>query len=239
MAKVRLDRFLANAGLGTRTEVKKYIKEANITVNHQVAKKPEEKVNPDSDRICFNNQPVLYQQYGYYMLHKPAGYLTATKDGKEKTVMELLGDVPVPGYFPVGRLDKDTEGLLLITNDGVLAHNLLAPGKHVDKTYYVRVAGKLTTADAALFLAGVDIGDEKKTKPARLKLICSDTAVSEAELTIQEGRYHQIKRMFAAAGKKVIYLKRLSMGSLVLDPTLKKGTARPLTEEEIKELQKR
>lgn len=238
MAVMRLDKFLANAGIGTRTQVKQYIKKSQVTVNGQCAKRPEEKIENEKDLVCFQGNPVAYAAYGYYMLHKPAGYLSATEDPKEPTVMELLRDLPAEGFFPVGRLDKDTEGLLLITNDGGLAHDLLSPKKHVDKTYYAKVAGRVTKEDVRLFEKGVDIGDEKHTMPAFLR-VKSSGEISEVELTIQEGRFHQVKRMFEAVGKKVIYLKRISMGNLKLDENLEKGQVRLLTEEEVKELQKR
>ena len=169
------------------------------------------------------------------MLHKPAGVVSATTDKKEKTVLDLLTVQKRKDLFPVGRLDKDTEGLLLITNDGALAHRLLAPGKHVDKVYFARVEGTVTEADVFAFSQGLDIGDPELTLPAELKIQSSDT-VSEILLTIQEGRFHQVKRMFEAVGKKVIYLKRLSMGTLCLDEDLPKGAFRALTEQEIKEL---
>lgn len=232
---IRLDKYLADMGIGTRTEVKKFIRSGRIQVDGRIEKKPELKVDTATQQIAFDNTPVVYQEYEYYMLHKPAGVVSATTDKKEKTVLDLLTVQKRKDLFPVGRLDKDTEGLLLITNDGALAHRLLAPGKHVDKVYFARVEGTVTEADVFAFSQGLDIGDPELTLPAELKIQSSDT-VSEILLTIQEGRFHQVKRMFEAVGKKVIYLKRLSMGTLCLDEDLPKGAFRALTEQEIKEL---
>ena len=167
------------------------------------------------------------------MLNKPAGVISATEDAAARTVLDLIATKKRKDLFPVGRLDKDTEGLLLITNDGELAHRLLSPKKHVDKVYFARIAGRVTEEDREAFAIGVDIGDEKLTLPAELRILCSDE-VSEIELTIREGRFHQVKRMFEAVGKEVIYLKRLSMGQLVLDDSLNVGAYRELTKEELK-----
>lgn len=233
---IRLDKYLADMGIGTRTEVKKFIRSGRIQIDGRIEKKPEAKVDTSSQQITFDNTLVVYQEYEYYMLHKPAGVVSATTDKKEKTVLDLLSVQKRKDLFPVGRLDKDTEGLLLITNDGVLAHRLLAPGKHVDKVYFARVEGTVTEADVLAFSQGLDIGDPELTLPAKLEIQSSGTTVSEILLTIQEGRFHQVKRMFEAVGKKVIYLKRLSMGTLCLDEDLPKGAFRALTEQEIKEL---
>ena len=233
---IRLDKYLADMGIGTRTEVKKFIRSGRIQIDGRIEKKPEAKVDTSSQQITFDNTLVVYQEYEYYMLHKPAGVVSATTDKKEKTVLDLLTVQKRKDLFPVGRLDKDTEGLLLITNDGVLAHRLLAPGKHVDKVYFARVEGTVTEADVLAFSQGLDIGDPELTLPAKLEIQSSGTTVSEILLTIQEGRFHQVKRMFEAVGKKVIYLKRLSMGTLCLDEDLPKGAFRALTEQEIKEL---
>lgn len=233
---IRLDKYLADMGIGTRTEVKKFIRSGRIQIDGRTERKPEAKVNTSSQQITFDNTLVVYQEYEYYMLNKPAGVVSATTDKKEKTVLDLLTVQKRKDLFPVGRLDKDTEGLLLITNDGALAHRLLAPGKHVDKVYFARVEGEVTEADVHAFSQGLDIGDPELTLPAKLEIQSSGTTVSEILLTIQEGRFHQVKRMFEAVGKKVIYLKRLSMGTLCLDETLPKGAFRALTEQEIKEL---
>lgn len=233
---IRLDKYLADMGIGTRTEVKKFIRSGRIQIDGRTERKPEAKVNTSSQQITFDNTLVVYQEYEYYMLNKPAGVVSATTDKKEKTVLDLLTVQKRKDLFPVGRLDKDTEGLLLITNDGALAHRLLAPGKHVDKVYFARVEGEVTEADVHAFSQGLDIGDPELTLPAKLEIQSSGTTVSEILLTIQEGRFHQVKRMFEAVGKKVIYLNRLSMGTLCLDETLPKGAFRALTEQEIKEL---
>ena len=232
---IRLDKYLADMGIGTRTEVKKFIRSGRIQVDGRIEKKPELKVDTATQQITFDNTLVVYQEYEYYMLNKPAGVVSATTDKNEKTVLDLLSVQKRKDLFPVGRLDKDTEGLLLITNDGALAHRLLAPGKHVDKVYFARIEGTVTEADVLAFSQGLDIGDPELTLPAKLEIQSSDT-ISEILLTIQEGRFHQVKRMFEAVGKKVIYLKRLSMGTLCLDEDLPKGAFRALTEQEIREL---
>jgi 16S rRNA pseudouridine516 synthase len=236
MEKMRLDKLLANAGVGTRSEVKQMIRKGRIVINGQVVKKPETKADPDSDEILADGKVVSYQKYVYYMLHKPAGCVTATKDNFQKTVLDLL-DVPEKEkLFPVGRLDKDTEGLLLLTNDGALAHELLSPAKHIKKTYLATVKGTLLPEHMEAFRKGLDIGDEKITLPAELEILSSGET-SQAKVTIREGRFHQVKRMFAAVGCEVTYLKRLSMGSLTLDEKLEKGAFRPLTSTEIEALE--
>ena len=232
---IRLDKFLADSGVGTRTDVKKRIREGRITVNDAVAKKPDLKVDPEQDQILFDHRPVIYEKYSYYLFHKPAGCVTARCDRLNRTVMDFFPESMRKEFAPVGRLDKDTEGLLLITNDGALAHELLSPKKHVAKTYYARIEGKVTAEDVAAFRKGLDIGEKNLTKPAELVILKSDSE-SEIEVTITEGKYHQIKRMFEKTGKKVIYLKRLSMGSLKLDETLATGAYRPLTESELQAL---
>ena len=228
---MRLDKFLTEMGLGTRSEVKKILKTKQITVNGEIVTKPETKVEPENDQISYKGEPVTYCEYEYY-LYKPAGCVTATEDQLHKTVMDYLTDTVRSDLFPVGRLDIDTEGLLLITNDGALAHDLLSPAKHVEKTYYAVIDGVVTEKDVNSFENGVDIGEEKLTKPGKLRILKSEPE-SEIELTITEGRFHQVKRMFEAVGKKILYLKRISMGPLQLTDDLKPGEYRPLTEEEI------
>ncbi len=232
---IRLDKYLADMGVGTRSELKKIIRSGRVQIDHIPVKKPDEKIDIEKQTVMLDGQVIAYQTVEYYMLHKPAGVVSATKDQKEKTVLDLIDEKKRKDLFPVGRLDKDTEGLLLITNDGKLAHQLLAPGKHVDKVYYAKIAGKVTEEDGEYFARGVDIGDEELTLPAKLEILASGEE-SEVLLTIQEGRFHQVKRMFEAVGKKVTYLKRLSMGSLVLDENLKAGEYRPLTKEELERL---
>lgn len=234
MEKIRLDKYLADMGQGTRSEVKKWIRKGAVSVNGETVKSPEYKVNCPSDQVSIQGRQVQYEKFEYYMLNKPAGVVSATKDPVEKTVLDLI-DSRRADLFPAGRLDKDTEGLLLITNDGELAHRLLSPKKHVDKVYYACIEGRVTDEDIALFDAGLDIGDDKPTLPAVLEIIRSDEK-SEILLTIKEGRFHQVKRMFHAVGKEVLYLKRLQMGSLRLDERLSPGEYRELTEEEVNAL---
>lgn len=235
---IRLDKYLADMGAGTRQEVKKYIRQGRITVEGEVVKKPEMKVDESSQEVALDGAPISYAACEYYMLNKPAGVVSATSDARDRTVLDLIGDKRRKGLFPVGRLDKDTEGLLLITNDGALAHRLLSPKKHVDKCYYASVSGAVTKEDVLRFKEGIDIGNagEKEiTMPAELEILISGE-VSEVRLTIQEGKFHQVKRMFHALGKEVIFLRRERMGSLALDMSLKPGEYRSLTEEELKGL---
>ncbi len=235
--QIRLDKFLADAGAGTRSQVKGFLKKGLVTVNGEPARKPEQKISPETDFIVFQGTVLSYTEFYYYMLNKPSGYVSATDDNTAPTVLSLLKGAPGKDLFPVGRLDKDTEGLLLITNDGALAHRLLSPRHHVDKTYFVRADGAVTKDDCSRLEAGVDIGEDRPTLPARAALLSSGP-VSEVELTIHEGKFHQVKRMFQAVGKPVLYLRRLSMGSLMLDETLSPGQYRPLREEEIAALRK-
>ena len=233
--KIRLDKYLADMGKGTRSEEKKAIGKGLVRVNNEIVKKPETKLDTDSDHVLFDGVLVGYAQYEYYMLNKPAGVISATEDKREKTVIDLITEKKRKDLFPVGRLDRDTEGLLLISNDGELAHRLLSPSKHVDKVYYAKIDGKVTIEDVEAFQQGVDIGEEKLTRPAKLRILKSGTQ-SEIELTICEGKFHQVKRMFQAVGKEVVYLKRLQMGTLILDESLKPGEYRELTEQEIADL---
>lgn len=235
---MRLDKYLCETGFGTRSQVKDLLKKGQVMVNGEVVKKPELKINETTDQILCQGKKASYQKNIYLMLHKPAGVVSATEDSREKTVLDLVRpEDRKNGLFPVGRLDKDTEGLLLLTDDGELAHRLLSPKKHVDKTYYAKIDGQVTEEHVKQFREGLDIGDEKKTLPAVLTILLSGP-VSEIEVTIHEGRFHQIKRMFEAVGCKVTYLKRLSMGSLVLDETLPPEEYRPLTEAELEGLTK-
>ena len=234
---MRLDKFLCEMGVGTRSEVKNYLKKGQVTVNEEIIKKPETKIDENKDTICFLGRPLSYEAVQYFLLNKPAGCVTATRDNLSETVMSFLPENRRDDLFPVGRLDKDTEGLLLITNDGQLAHELLSPRKHVDKTYFAVVDGLVCEEHIQQFAKGLDIGDEDLTMPANLKILKS-AEVSEIELTIQEGRFHQVKRMFEAVGTKVTYLKRISMGPLVLGE-LQPGEVRTLTEEEVEQLKNR
>ena len=233
MAKqLRLDKFLCEFGIGTRSEVKILLKKGLVTVNHSVVKTPEVKIDPDQDIITYQGKVLKYQEFYYYMLYKPAGVITATEDKEQKTVMELLGKNNRKDLFPVGRLDKDTEGLLLITNDGELSHALLSPRKHVPKIYLVQVPESLNNRKIEALEQGLDIGDDKLTMPAKVEVVDDDYIL----LTIHEGRYHQVKRMLAAVGSQVLYLKRMTFGPLVLDENLKKGSYRALSDDEIMQL---
>ena len=232
---MRLDKFLCDNNIGTRSQVKEYIKKGQVTVNDQIIKKPETKVNEETDTVVCQGQPIHYRKYVYYMLNKPEGVVSATNDNTAPTVVSLLTVPEQKDLFPVGRLDKDTTGLLLLTNDGALAHDLLSPKKHVDKVYYVKVQGIVDEADQEIFAEGMSIGNGETALPSKLEILHSGE-ISEIRLTIQEGKFHQVKRMFHAVGKEVIYLKRLSMGTLLLDETLKSGEYRALTKEELKRL---
>lgn len=230
---MRLDKFLADLQLGTRSQVKEFIKKGMITVNGETITKADFKINENSDCVTCKGKALAYQKYRYFLLHKPAGVVTATKDNHDRTVMDLLPKELAGGFFPVGRLDKDTEGFLLITNDGELSHRLLSPKKHVAKTYYVECKGVMTPEKVMCLEQGVDIGDEKPTLPAKVKIIKTEENSYIVELTITEGRFHQVKRMIKAIDGEVTYLKRLSMGGLSLENSLAKGDYRELTAEEI------
>lgn len=230
---MRLDKMLSNMGVGTRKEVKEILKKKQITVNGKIVKSGSQHINEETDVVKVGEKIIQFKEFIYLMLHKPQGYLSATKDKQDKTVIDLLGgEYTHYEPFPVGRLDKDTEGLLLLTNDGDLAHQLLSPAKNVEKTYFARIKGRVTETDAQAFKNGVEIDEGYKTKPATLKIIKSDEE-SEIELTITEGKFHQVKRMFKAVGKEVTYLKRIRMGDITLDPALQIGKCRELTKEEI------
>ena len=232
---LRLDRALADMQAGTRSQVKELIRKKRITVNGDIVTKPEFKVDTDKDTIFLDDKCLSYTEYEYYMLNKPAGVISATEDKSQQTVIDLIKTRKRKDLFPVGRLDKDTEGLLLITNDGALAHNLLSPGKHVDKTYYSIVKGRIDKDIVDTFAKGFIVDKELTAMPSKLEIISynSDKDCSEVNITIQEGKFHQIKRMFAAVGSEVLFLKRLSFGSLGLDNTLKPGEYRSLTETEV------
>lgn len=232
---MRLDRFLCELNIGSRSQVKTWIKKGMVCVNEAKITSPEFKVNEEADCVIFNGQKLLYQSFYYYILNKPAGVVTSTEDPQNETVMSLLKDAPCKDLFPVGRLDKDTEGLLLITNDGPLAHALLAPKSHVDKTYYMTLAFPFTNEQKEALEKGVDIGEKHPCFPAQVKKLTE----SSIELTIHEGKFHQVKRMLKAVGNEVTYLKRTSFGSLFLDEaTLSKGSYRSLSSEEIALLKK-
>lgn len=235
--RLRLDKMLTHLGLGTRKEIKKLIKQKRVTVNDVLASDPGQHIFPNRDIVKVDDEILQYREYIYIMMNKPQGILSATEDYSQEVVVDLLP----PEYqafepFPVGRLDKDTEGLLLLTNDGQLAHRLLSPKKHVPKTYYAVVQGIVTENDVEAFSQGVVLEDGYKTLPGQLKILRS-AEESEILLTIFEGKFHQVKRMFEAVGKRVTFLKRISMGPLVLDETLGLGEFRELSAEEVEQLQ--
>lgn len=233
--KIRLDKMICNLGYSTRSQLKKEIKSGCVTVNGQIIKDSSLIVDTDQDIVTYYNETVNYIKYIYLMMNKPQGVISATEDYHcAKTVIDLLDDFNKNFEpFPVGRLDKDTEGLLILTNNGKLAHNMLSPRKHVDKTYFAYIEGILTTDDIRAFEEGVTfIDDGYKTMPAKLEIIKSSD-ISECKVTIKEGKFHQVKRMFEAVEKRVIYLKRLSMGPIKLDEDLGLGEYRDLNEEEV------
>jgi len=269
---IRLDKMLGNLGYGTRSSIKQWVKQGAVRVNGEVVKDHGRQIRPNDDTVVLNGETIRYRDTVYVLLHKPAGVVSATEDMRDRTVIDLLDeDVTVLSPFPVGRLDKDTEGLLLITNDGKLSHELLSPRKHVPKTYRALVAGAVGQEDAEAFERGVELDDGYVTKPAQLEVLASlsaaagdsegqmkadkpeaaaemsavldfapsgpnATPLSWIELTIHEGKFHQVKRMFEAVGKKVLYLRRVAMGPLKLDPGLAPGDWRELTEDEIDSL---
>ncbi len=224
----RLDKFLCDKKIGSRSQVKSLIAKGLISVNGEVVKNADHKIT-DCDVVCFQQKELATEEFGYFMLNKPAGVISATTDASAATVLDFFKDEPYKDLFPVGRLDKDTEGLLLITNDGKLGHELLSPRKHVAKTYYVKTAHKLSETDIESLEKGVDIGEKKNTLPAKVEVIGD----LELYLTITEGKFHQIKRMLEAVNNQVLYLKRISMGGLILDQDLPLGSYRPLTREEL------
>ena len=235
---MRLDKFLSEMSGWTRSEVKKIVRTGSVTVDGNEVKKPETKIDEKLSIVRVDGRQIKYNKYEYYMLNKPKGFVSATTDREHKTVVDIISSSEKKDLFPVGRLDIDTEGLLLITNDGELAHRLLSPKNHVEKTYYVEVSGILDDVDVDAVEKGLDIGEEKNTTPAKMEILKTDIQnnISSCYLTIHEGKFHQVKRMMKKLGKTVTYLKRVSMGSLILDSKLKKGNYRKLTEQEIMEL---
>ena len=230
---MRLDRFLCETGFGTRSQVKELLKKGQVLVNGQAAKRPEQKIEEGKDVVLCGGKQAVYAPAVYLMLYKPAGTVSATEDAKERTVLELLDTGDRRDLFPVGRLDKDSEGLLLLTNDGALAHRLLAPKRHVDKVYSIRTDRPLGPADAEAFASGMVLEDGTVCLPARLEPLGDGR---EALVTLHEGKFHQIKRMIAGRGASVCWLKRLSMGTLVLDKSLAPGEFRLLTREEVSKI---
>lgn len=234
---IRLDKFLCDCNMGTRSEMKKLIKSHAVTVNGNVVNRPEEKIDEDRDVVCVHGKRLNYEKFRYYLFHKPAGCVTAVSDREHKTVMDYLPEELRHGLSPVGRLDLDTEGLLLLTNDGTLTHHCISPSHQMEKTYFAALDAPVPKDAEELFLKGIDIGDPKPTLPAVLKCLPEEDKTYgdypyAALLTITEGRFHQVKRMFETVGCHVTYLKRLSMGPVFLDD-LVKGSYRRLTDEEV------
>lgn len=237
---MRLDKFLAEVGIGSRKEVKVLIKKGQIKVNEEVIKSDKFQVKEFDDQITYLDEPLVYQKDFYYVLNKPAGVISATQDNYEQTVMDLLSDEDYrEDLFPVGRLDKDTEGLLILTNDGKLAHQLLSPKKHVEKEYFAKVKGVMTEEDIDSFARGLVIDKGEQTLPAQLFIdsVDHEEETSTIRLILHEGKFHQVKRMVQAVGKEVTYLKRLRMGGFLLPGSLDNGEYRELTEAELLQLQ--
>lgn len=232
--KLRLDKYLCDMGCGTRTEIKDACRLGLIMVNDSVAKNPGQKIEVHGDNVFFRGEEIVYSEYEYYLLNKPQGVISASEDKNTKTVVDLITTSKRKDLFPVGRLDKDTEGLLLITNDGMLAHDLLSPRKHVDKTYLVHTDRELNAEHVKAVSEGIALDEDFITKPGRLEILEASANGSVAKITISEGKFHQIKRMMEKCDNTVVYLKRLSMGPIVLPEDLPIGEYRPLTLEELK-----
>lgn len=231
---MRLDKLLSNMGAGSRKEVKLLLKAGAIQVDGEIVRDPKQHVDVETQQVLMYGEPVTYQKYIYLMMNKPPGVISATEDKRDETVIDLLfEDVTYFKPFPVGRLDKDTEGLLLLTNDGAFNHALMSPKKHVEKTYYAEVTGVLTQEDVESIAAGVTLEDGYQAKPGKLVILSTTETDSTLELTITEGKFHQVKRMMLALGKEVTFLKRRSIGRLELDPALELGDYRELTQEEL------
>ena len=238
--EMRLDKYLADMGKGTRSQIKEAARKGRIQINGEITKKADTKVNVETDTIVYDGSVVSYVTMEYYMLNKPQGVVSATEDHKYQTVIDLIDGKNRKDLFPVGRLDIDTEGLLLITNDGPLAHRLLAPKKHVDKIYYAVCEGHVPDSAVLEFADGILLPDGLKCLPASLEILNKTEdegrKITEIKLTIREGKFHQVKRMLQAVDNQVIHLKRITFGPLTLDPDLIAGDCRTLTDEEIKSL---
>ncbi len=232
---MRLDKLLAHCGIGTRKEMKQLIRKGHVQVNGDIVKKDDYQVNENKDIVELDGQRIDYRRYVYLMLNKPQGYISATMDQVHPTVIDLIEGYEHYDLFPVGRLDIDTVGLLLLTNDGQLAHHILSPKKHISKIYYAKINARVDEEDIKVFKQGLDLGDFVSL-PANLTILKASDEESEVEIEIVEGKFHQIKRMFEAVGKQVVYLKRLKMKNLVLDPSLKEGEYRELTNDELENL---
>lgn len=230
----RLDKILSNLGYGTRKEIKQVVRKGFVEVNGEIVKDSGMQVDPEEDKISINGEEIYYRKYIYLMMNKPAGIVSATFDNKDETVIDLLEiDHQVFNPFPVGRLDKDTVGLLFLTNDGELNHRLISPKWKVDKVYYAKINARVTDKDVKRFKEGITLDDGYVCKEAILEILSTSDEESEVKITIQEGKFHQVKRMFEAVNKKVTYLKRIEFGTIKLDEDLEEGEYRELTEEEI------
>ena len=236
METMRLDKYLCQCLGISRKEAKEKIKSGQAAVNGETVKRPEYKVCPGQDQTICQGEELSYEPFHYLMLYKPQGVVSATKDPAEKTVIDLIEEPYRKKLFPVGRLDKDTEGLILLTDDGELAHNLMSPRKHVAKTYYAEVSGNMGEAEIAAFAGNLDIGGGETARPAILEVLDASEEVSRVRITITEGKFHQIKRMVKAVGSEVLFLKRLTIGPLTLQDDLSAGSYRKLTKEEIQQL---
>lgn len=234
---MRLDKYLSNMGVGTRSEAKKAIQYGKVSVNGVTIKKIDYKVDEQSDEVRAYNKVIGYAKHITIMLNKPAGVITATEDKVHKTVFDLITHKRKKDLTPVGRLDKDTEGLLILTSDGQMSHRLLSPKKHVDKVYFAKISGMISQKNIKEFAEGITLEDGYKTMPAVLNIVTVTEETSEIEVTIREGKYHQVKRMFEAVGTQVIYLKRIKMGGLSLDVHLKPGCFKELDAEDIARLE--
>ncbi|MFD3448737.1 pseudouridine synthase [Microbacteriaceae bacterium 4G12] len=233
---MRIDKLLANMGYGSRKEVKKMLKDGIVKVDGKPVKDAKQHVDVQEQEVMVHGEIVEYREFIYLLMNKPQGVISATEDDEHETVIDLLEmEDQIFEPFPVGRLDKDTEGLLLLTNDGKLTHQLLSPKKHVPKKYYAKVLGRVTDEDVQAFQKGVVLEDGYETKPGALTIL-QEGETSEIELVITEGKFHQVKRMFEAVNKKVTYLKRMEMGPLKLDDDLELGEYRELTDEEVEQL---
>lgn len=235
----RIDKILANLGYGSRKDIKALVRAGNIKVNGEIVRDSSIKINPYTSKIEIDGEVVEYREFIYLMMNKPKGYISSTDDFRDKTVIDLISDeYKVFNPFPVGRLDKDTEGLMIISNDGQLSHRVLSPKNSIEKLYYAEIEGMVTEEDKLLFQEGIVLDDGYKTLPSKLDIIASDY-ISKVHVTIEEGKFHQVKRMFLALGKRVEYLKRIAIGGLKLDENLKLGEYRELTLEEILLLEKK
>lgn len=231
--KMRLDKYLGHVGYGSRSNIQKMIKQKRVIVDGKMATKVDLQIVPEEAVVLVGGEPVCYQEHYHFILHKPSGVITATEDPRHETVLDLFDEQDKnKGIAPVGRLDKDTEGLLILTTDGKLAHSLLSPKKHVSKIYYAKVEGKVVEEDITKFEEGIILGDGANCMPAKLEIIKSDE-ISEVLITLEEGKFHQVKRMMERVGKHVVYLKRIQMGNLILPEDLPLGEYRALTDAEL------